>query len=290
MAASRRTIETRSTQPPGMMRHTSIPDYAHHELLENKIAIQAAEIQRLASDKHKLATSHVVLKQDVVVAQQEVQKLKAHLRSIHAESDIQLRVLQDKIARKENDIRNAENVARDLQKAHEEAQCLVKARDEVAVQIDKVSKEMQKALADVSPLPDLLKELDCLRNEHHRLRAAFEYEKRSNIEQVGQMQSMEKNLIGMAKEVENLRAEILNVEKRTHVQNPQSGSFNNPNPSYPPLQAGGAYVDVYGRPLVQMGAWPVQFGIGPGMTPPAGSGSSGNVVWGRTNDPSFAPR
>ena len=44
--------------------------------------------------------------------------------------------------------------------------------------------------------------------------STFEYEKGSNIEQVEQMKAMEKNLFGMAREVEKLRAEVLNAEKR----------------------------------------------------------------------------
>lgn len=44
--------------------------------------------------------------------------------------------------------------------------------------------------------------------------STFEYEKGKNIEQVEQMQGMEKNLFGMAREVEKLRAEVLNAEKR----------------------------------------------------------------------------
>lgn len=42
----------------------------------------------------------------------------------------------------------------------------------------------------------------------------FEYEKKKNIELVDYMKAKEKNLIAMAREVEMLRAEILNAEKR----------------------------------------------------------------------------
>lgn len=45
-------------------------------------------------------------------------------------------------------------------------------------------------------------------------RVAFEYEKGSNIDQVERMHAMERNLISMAREVEKLRAEVLNAEKR----------------------------------------------------------------------------
>lgn len=44
----------------------------------------------------------------------------------------------------------------------------------------------------------------------------FEYEKKKNIELVDHMKAKEKNLIAMAREVEMLRAEILNAEKRVH--------------------------------------------------------------------------
>lgn len=47
-------------------------------------------------------------------------------------------------------------------------------------------------------------------------RTTFEYEKGLNIDKVQQMQAMEKNLVGMAREVEKLRAEVLNAEKRAH--------------------------------------------------------------------------
>lgn len=44
----------------------------------------------------------------------------------------------------------------------------------------------------------------------------FEYEKGLNMKQVKEMQEMEKNLVALAREVEKLRAEVLNAEKRAH--------------------------------------------------------------------------
>lgn len=42
-----------------------------------------------------------------------------------------------------------------------------------------------------------------------------EYEKKANIELMEQRQAMEKNLVSMAREVEKLRAELVNVDGRT---------------------------------------------------------------------------
>ena len=156
--------------------------------------------------------------------------------------------------------------------------------------------------------------------------STFEYEKGSNIEQVEQMKAMEKNLFGMAREVEKLRAEVLNAEKRALgnstflpvyiifclavsflmlelilcqiAPSPYGGGYMHPDPSFPPpIQGGGPYVDSYGRPLVQMAVGPA----GGGMIPySSGNGvatggaavpSAGGVaVWGGAYDPSLTQR
>lgn len=46
--------------------------------------------------------------------------------------------------------------------------------------------------------------------------ATFEFEKGANMEKVDQLQAMEKDLIGMAREMEKLRAEVMNAEMRVH--------------------------------------------------------------------------
>ncbi|KAL5539266.1 hypothetical protein UlMin_045831 [Ulmus minor] len=224
------------------------------EILENRIAAQAAEVKQLAGDNHRLAATHVALREDLAVSQQEIQQLKAYIRSIQTESDIQIRVLLDKITKKEVEIRAGEGVKNDLEQAHKEAESLVAARQELSVQIQQASQELQRVRVDVKKLPELQAELDSLRKEHRKLRALFEYEKRQNIEQVEHLQAMEKNLLSMVKEVEKLQAEVFNAEKRANV--PYSGGYMNPKFSYPPQMPGSAtYVDSYGRPYVQTN-WP----------------------------------
>lgn len=178
----RSPYEGRSIQAPGAIRHGSIagsgPPAARGalepllrpELLENKIASQAAEIEQLARDNHRLTASHVTLREDVVAARHEAQKLKEHIRSIQNESDIQIRVLQEKIAKMEADIRVGESVKKELQLALIEAQNLVKVRQELIAQIQQAAQELVKTRSDVKCLPELHAELEDLRKEHHRLR------------------------------------------------------------------------------------------------------------------------
>ncbi|XP_038711889.1 protein FLX-like 4 isoform X3 [Tripterygium wilfordii] len=289
----RPSFERRSIQDPAMMRHRPFPG-GHRpleplpppEVLENKIASQAAEMERLARDNHRLAATQIALREDLAAAHQELERLKAHTRSIQTESDIQIRFLLDKIAKMEADIRSGEKVKKDLQQAHAEAQSLVNAREELTAQIQQVSQELQKAQVDIKILPDLHAELDSLTQEHERLRETFEYEKGSNMEQVEQLKAMEKNLIGIVREVENLRAEVLNSENRVHG-NPFVGGYMHHNPPYPPyVQGSDAYFDGYGRPVVREAMIPYGNSNGPAAT-----GGIGNAaVWRGPYNPSLSKR
>ncbi|XWS70889.1 hypothetical protein CRYUN_Cryun03dG0088100 [Craigia yunnanensis] len=295
----RSVYEGRSIQAPGVMRHGALEPLPPPELLENKIASQAAEIERLAGDNHRLAASHVALREDLVAARHEAQKLKEHIRSIQTESDIQIRVLQEKIAKMEADIRVGESVKKELQKAQFEAQNLVKVRQELMAQLQQASQELVKTRADVKSLPELHAELEGLRKEHQRLRVTFQYGKGSNIEQLEQMQAMEKNLIGMAKEVEKIRAEVFSAEKRVLAPIgpiPYAGGYMNPDPSYvPPFQTVSTYFNGYSRPVMQIGLGPAEgmipYGSSanvPAATAAAGSQAVPTPVWGAPYDPSLA--
>ncbi|KAK4257609.1 hypothetical protein QN277_007173 [Acacia crassicarpa] len=252
-----------SVQAHGMMRHgpfTGVSSSAGHPSLEplphqmlgDKIAAQEAEIKELVGDNRRLASTHVALREELVNAQQEVHKLRAHIRSIQTESDIQIRVLLDKIAKMERDVIAGENVKKELKLAHLEAQSLVVARQELKSQIERATQELKKVRADVKSLPDLQGELDNLVQEHQRLRATFEYEKNKNVELVEQLKGTEKNLIGMAREVEFLRAEIQNVEKRTQASKLYGSAAVIP----------GTFADAYGR--AELGETATAYGSGAG--------------------------
>ncbi|KAI9192656.1 hypothetical protein LWI28_026147 [Acer negundo] len=302
----------RTVQAPGMLRHGPplghpagyrlLESHPHPELLEDKIAVQAAEIERLAGENHRLAGTHVSLREELVASQQEIPRLKARIRSMHVESDIQIKVLLDKIAKMEADIRAGESVKKDLQQAHIEAQSLVKSRQGLIAKIQQASQELQKVRLDVKSLPDSRAELDSLKQEYQRLRATFENEKGLNIGKVEQLQAMEKDLFGMSREIEKLRAEVQNAEMRAHVPNPYNRGYKNPNPPYPPAMQGGCvFVDGYGMPVAPMGVVPAgegmfTYGSANGVADAVGvssapiPGPSGAAVWFGPHDSSIAPR
>ncbi|ONK70505.1 uncharacterized protein A4U43_C05F34400 [Asparagus officinalis] len=298
MDARRHAYEGRDLHAPGMMRHGPFPGELRPadprrpleplpppELLENKIASQAAEIERLLRENQRLATTHVAMRDEIGANQQEIHRIKSHIGSIRTESDIQVRGLMEKIRKAEEDIRAGEIVKKELQEAHKEAQSLMTKRQELASEIQVLTEELQKISGGDKKMPELLAQLDGLRQEHQKLRATFEREKGSNIEQVEQMRAMEKNLISLAREVEKLRADVINAEKgeqlRNAAMNPYAGTFSSPASLYPPVGQGVAYghgyaqpyVDGYGRPLVPVAG----VAVGTSNVSPVDAARRGNI-------------
>lgn len=314
-------------QAPGMMRHGPVPPLGpvgplgplgpplRHpmeslpppELLESKLASQGAEMDRLLMENKRLASTHGTLRQELLAAQQEMQRIHAHSARIHTENDIQIRSLQEKIYKLEADVNAGESIRKELQQAHLEAQGLFAARQELTVQILQDTEELKKLHSDLKKLPEMHAELDGLMQEHQKLRSTFEHEKGANMELVQQMHVMEKNLITMAREVEKLRAEVQNAEKKANAPNPhqsQYGTHGTPDPVNPsPAQGanqyggggysqGGAYggsayshyghgayaqgmsanYDPYGRSQAQGGSTAA---VGEGTNPYAGAASAG---------------
>ncbi|KAH7405036.1 hypothetical protein KP509_15G054300 [Ceratopteris richardii] len=244
-------------------------------VLEEKVAMQHQEIQRLLTENQRLAATHVALRQELAATQQEVQRLQAALRNVQGEKEAQLRGLAEKSTRMEQELRAMEPLKLDLQRAQADAQKLLIARQELTAQVQQLTQDMQRARSDTQQVPAMKSEIDGLRAEIQRARTAFEFEKNANAELLEQRTAMEKNLVSMAREVEKLRAELTNAEKKVRGSAGYTGSYGSDG-GY------GAYADGYG--VSQMTAAPASgAGAGAGVDSagtgaPYGAGT--NPAWG----------
>ncbi|KAJ6819985.1 putative protein FLX-like 1 [Iris pallida] len=92
-------------------------------------------------------------------------------------------------------------------------------------------------------------EIEMVRKELERGRLAVEYEKKVHADNLEQSKAMEKNMLSLAREVENLRAELANAEKRARAAaaaaaNPGQGyaeTYGNSEMAY----GGNSYTDAY---------------------------------------------
>lgn len=241
----------------------------HPAIIEEHLASQHQEIQGLLVDNQRLAATHVALKQELEAARHELQRMAHYASSLHAEKDMQMRELYEKSVKMEMDLGGAEAMRAELQQVHADVKELTATRQELTAQVQAMTQDLARVTADLQQAPALKEEIEFLKQELQRARAAIEYEKKGYTENYEHGQVMENKLISMARELEKLRAEMANAEKRARaaaaVGNPgYNGTYGNPEAGY----AGNPYPASYGmNPLNpgQAGAesYP-QYGSGPG--------------------------
>ncbi|KAK7340773.1 hypothetical protein VNO77_21486 [Canavalia gladiata] len=238
------------------------------QVMEQKLASQHGEMQRLATENQRLAATHVALRQELAAAQHELQMLHAHIAALKGEREQQMRAVVDKIAKIEAEVQGAEGVKLELQQARGEAQNLIVSRDELVSKAQHLTQELQRVHGDVIQIPALISELDCLRQEYQHCRATFDYEKKLYNDHLESLQVMEKNYVSMSREVDKLRAELTNtanVDRRT--SGPYGGTSGTNENEASGLHVGqNAYEDGYS----------VMQGRGP--LPAASSGGGGGAT------------
>ncbi|KAK8532250.1 hypothetical protein V6N13_131588 [Hibiscus sabdariffa] len=218
------------------------------EIMEQKLAAQHVEMQRLGTENQRIAATHGTLRQELASAQHELQILHAQIGAVNSEREQQMKSLTDKITKMEAELKAAEPVKTEFQQAHSEAQNLVLAREELLSKVHRLNQEIQRAHVDVQHIPALMAELESLRQEYQHCRATFDYEKKLYNDHLESLQGMEKNYMTMTREVEKLRAELTNasnVNKRIVGQyGGATGNNENDTSGHPVGQ--NAYEDSFG--------------------------------------------
>ncbi|KAF8025970.1 hypothetical protein BT93_F2718 [Corymbia citriodora subsp. variegata] len=226
----------------------------HPAIIEERLAAQHEEIQGLLVDNQRLAATHVALKQELEAAQYELQNMVQISDSLRAEKDVRMRELYDKSVRLEVDLRAVEAMRGELVQVNVDIKELTGVRQELTGQVQAMTQDLARMTADIQQVPALRAEIETMKQEVQRARAAIEYEKKGSAENYEHGQVMEQNLISMARELEKLRAEIANAEKRARaaaaVGNPgYNSAYGNPEVSY----AGNPYPAGYGMNPVPAG-------------------------------------
>lgn len=158
---------------PAMHHHALPPPFdlmPPPQVMEQKLASQHGEMQRLATENQRLAATHGVLRQELAGAQHELQMLHAHVGSLKAEREQQMRSVVDKIAKMEAELKAVEPLKIELQKARGEAQSLVVAREELMAKAQHLNQEIQRVHVDVQQIPALISELERLRQDYQHCR------------------------------------------------------------------------------------------------------------------------
>uniref|UniRef100_A0A6M2ERC7 Protein FLX-like 1 n=1 Tax=Populus davidiana TaxID=266767 RepID=A0A6M2ERC7_9ROSI len=261
---------------PGLLEDMRDPQFGmdprrlppHHVMFEDRLAVQHQDIQVLLADNQRLAATHVALKQELEAAQHELHRMAHFGDAFHAEKDVQMRELHEKSVRMKMDLRGVEAMRSELHHVRSDIKELTDAKQELTGRMQAMSQDLARYNVDLQQVPSVKAEIESMKQELQRARAAIEYEKKGYAENYEHGVVMEKKLVGMAREMEKLRAEIANAEKRARaaaaIGNPAAAynaNYGNPETGY----TANPYQAVYGMNPVQANAesFP-QYGAGPG--------------------------
>ncbi|KAG9145641.1 hypothetical protein Leryth_026893 [Lithospermum erythrorhizon] len=244
----------------------------HPAIIEEQLGAQHEEIQGLLVDNQRLAATHVALKQELEAAQFELQRADHYARSFHAEKDMQMRELYEKSVKMEMDLGETDALRAELMQIRADIKELTAARQDLTAQAQAMTQDLTRMTTELQQVPAVKAEIEGLKQELHRARAAIENEKKSYAENYEHGKLMENKLLTIHREVEKLRAEMANAEKRALAASAVASPGGNYNANYgnqptgyavPPYPSGYGMNPVY--PMQSAGAesYP-QYGPAPG--------------------------
>ncbi|KAJ4969696.1 hypothetical protein NE237_002795 [Protea cynaroides] len=220
----------------------------HPAIIEEHLVAQNREMQVILHDHQRLAATHVALKQDLALAQQELRHLSATAANVKADRDAEIRDVYERSLNMEAQVRSIGDLNAELAQVRLDVKKLSAARQELTAQLQSISGDLARARTDLQQAPAIKDEIEYMRHELQRGRAAIEYEKKMHAENLEHSQAMEGNMVSMAREAEKLRAELANAEKRARAAaaaNPNAGfvgNYGNPEVGY----GGSLYADPHG--------------------------------------------
>ncbi|KAJ0264073.1 Protein FLX-like 1 [Hirschfeldia incana] len=253
---------------------------AHHSIIEDRIAAQNQDVQGLLADNQRLAATHVALKQELEVAQHELQRMVHYIDSLRAEEDIMMREMYDKSMRCEAELRGVDALRAEVQKVRADIKEFTASRQELTSQVHLMTQDLGRLNAELQQIPTLTAEIENTKQELQRARAAIDYEKKGYAENYEHGKVMEQKLVAMARELEKLRAEIASSESRAHATGPVGNPGGVGYGGYGNHEAAGYAVNPY-QPNYAMNPAQAQGGVEGYYPPPYGA----HAAWAGGYDP-----
>lgn len=200
--------------PRPVMHHGPQQFSIHPAALEEELAMQYREMQRIIAENRLVIDDNTLLQRELTDAKDEIHRLGLVIPKLRAEKEAETRELIERGMKLEADLRAAEPLRAEVVQLRAEIQKLNALRQELSTQVQGLTQDVTRLQAENQQLVAMRIDSDGMRNELVETRRAYEYERKANEEQVEQKQAMERNLISMAREIEQLRAEQMNADRR----------------------------------------------------------------------------
>lgn len=191
----------------GQMHRGPGPLPPHPAVLEEELQLQHRDIQRIMAENSHVVEENVTLQRELTAVKDEIHRLGQIIPKLHAEKDARARDLIDRGMKLEAELRDSEPLRSDVGKLRGEAQKLNSLRQELSGQLQSLTKDASRLKAENEQVVAIKSDIDGMRKDLVDMRRDYEMVKKANEEYMIQKESMEKNLISMAREIEKLRGE-----------------------------------------------------------------------------------
>ncbi|KAK9750398.1 hypothetical protein RND81_02G193800 [Saponaria officinalis] len=219
------------------------PLHVHHLALEEEIEIQHRENKKIVIENRHLIEENMSIERELGDAKSEMRRLRELIGKLRTEKDAKTRSLVERAMKLEADVRATKPLREEVLRLRGEAQKLSVLRHDLTAQIQGLTQDITRLRSENKQYSGLRADVDHIREELAEARKALDYEKKANQEQVEQKQAMEKSLMGMAREIEKLRAEHLSMDRRGHGLGSSSYGMYNESPDM--RYSGAGFADGY---------------------------------------------
>ncbi|VVB01825.1 unnamed protein product [Arabis nemorensis] len=183
-------------------------------IFEDRIAIQHREIQSLLTDNQRLAVAHIGLKDQLNLAKRELALLLETAAKVKAEREAKVREVYQNALRMEAQARVIDGLGAELDRVRSDVQKLSDDRQEQATELAMLNGELAKAKPNSDRAKEVKAEIEPLREEVRKGRAALELEIKTRASNLHHERGMEKTIDHLNREIVKLREELVNVQTK----------------------------------------------------------------------------
>ncbi|XP_006294657.2 protein FLC EXPRESSOR [Capsella rubella] len=210
-------------------------------ILEDRIAIQHREIQSLHNDNKRLAVAHLGLKDQLNLAKRELEHLLETAAKVKADGEAKVREVYQNALRMEAEARVIDGLGLELARVRSDVQRLATDRQELTTELAMLDGEMVKAKPNSDRAVEVKAEIEVLRGEISKGRAALELEKKTRASNLYHERGMEKTIDHLNREIVKRQEELINLETKA-----REAAETAPNPSPGLAASNGNTDDMYG--------------------------------------------
>ncbi|CAM0877303.1 unnamed protein product [Alopecurus aequalis] len=240
----------RDEPPHGALLHLPRGGPAPHPAvaaLEDRILSRDQDIQDLLVDNQRFAATHVALQQQLISAQHELRAVSIAGTKARAEREAELCAIADQAARIEAEARSIAGARAEVDQVHADVRVLAGARNELMDRLQTLRENVGRKQSESAKAENARTQIETMRREIQKGRAAVEFEKKAHADNLQQSKAMEKNMIAVASEIEKLRGDLVNAEKRATAVT-TAAAVANPGYAAPYGSSEVTYAATYGNP------------------------------------------